>query len=116
MPTVNIVVASNGQKWTVSELRSRLAQVLSYLNPDQEVTFSFSAMLPDYQRATSKPAVLGAPYDLSKPHGEIAENIRSGRSLYPGRLWGWDSGEQRAEGDKALIHEIKTDAAHPESK
>lgn len=49
MSKLNINIESGGQEYTVSEMRRRLAQVLSKLNGDQKVTFSFRAELPNYE-------------------------------------------------------------------
>jgi hypothetical protein len=48
MSRITISVSNHDQPHTVSEMRKRLAQILSRLNGSQEVTFSFSAVLPDY--------------------------------------------------------------------
>lgn len=52
MSKLVIVVENHQQKYTVSEMRRRLAQVLSKLNGDQEVSFTFSATLENYQPAS----------------------------------------------------------------
>lgn len=49
MPKLVINIENHQQKYTVSEMRRRLAQVLSKLQGDQEVTFSFRASLENYQ-------------------------------------------------------------------
>jgi hypothetical protein len=49
MAKLNINIESHEQKYTVSDMRKRLAQVLSKLDGDQPVTFSFRAELTDYQ-------------------------------------------------------------------
>lgn len=54
MSTLNINIDNHGQEYTVSEMRRRLAQVLSKLSGDQKVTFAFRAELADYQPAPSR--------------------------------------------------------------
>ena len=51
MSKLNINIEHYAPEYTVSEMRIRLAQVLSKLNGDQTVTFSFRAELPDYKPA-----------------------------------------------------------------
>ena len=43
MPTITIRIDNHDQPYTVREMRRRLAQVLSKLNGDQTVSFSFDA-------------------------------------------------------------------------
>lgn len=53
------MVNNREQKYTVSEMRRRLAQVLSKLSGDQEVSFSFRATLENYEPApTPKPTIV----------------------------------------------------------
>ena len=49
MSNLRLHVESHEQKYTVSEMRKRLAQVLSKLDGDQEVTFTFAASLEHYE-------------------------------------------------------------------
>jgi len=49
MSKLLIRVDNHDQPYTVSEMRKRLAQVLSKLNGDQEVAFTFVATLEHYQ-------------------------------------------------------------------
>ena len=53
MIKLNINIKNHEQHYTVSEMRRRLAQVLSKLNGDQSVTFSFRAELTDYSPVRS---------------------------------------------------------------
>jgi len=48
MSKLLIRVDNHDQPYTVSEMRKRLAQVLSKLNGDQEVSFTFVATLENY--------------------------------------------------------------------
>lgn len=57
MPKLVINLSSHPQPTTVSQMRKRLAQVLSKLNGDQEVSFNFIATLENYQ-PTRVPDVL----------------------------------------------------------
>lgn len=66
MSKLNINIESGGQEYTVSEMRIRLAQVLSKLNGDQKVTFSFRAELSDYRPA---PQIVSVPKVLPKGPG-----------------------------------------------
>lgn len=63
MAKLNINIENHEQNYTVSEMRRRLAQVLSKLNGDQKVTFSFRAELAEYQPA---PTALRTIWDLEK--------------------------------------------------
>jgi hypothetical protein len=67
MKRITIEVGSHGVATTVSEMRKRLAKVLSPLRGDQEVFFSFSAHLENYQIAPTKPTPMRVIY------GELAE-------------------------------------------
>lgn len=51
MPQLNILIDNGGLPLTVSEMRRKLAQVLSRMNGDQTVTFYFHANLPNYMPA-----------------------------------------------------------------
>ena len=51
MSKLTIRIDNHDQHYTVSEMRKRLAQVLSKLSGDQEVTFTFVANLEYYQPA-----------------------------------------------------------------
>lgn len=51
MAQLTINIDNQGQPYTVAEMRKHLAQVLSKLNGDQTVTFSFRANLPEYRPA-----------------------------------------------------------------
>jgi len=81
MSKLLIRVDNHDQPYTVSEMRKRLAQVLSKLNGDQEVAFTFVATLENYEptRTPTIPAILGAPYNLEQ--GDPVEG-RDG-------LWGY---------------------------
>jgi hypothetical protein len=46
---LSIHLDNHDQKYTVSEMRRRLAQVLSKLHGTAEVSFSFDAVLPSYE-------------------------------------------------------------------
>ena len=48
---LNISIDNHGQEYAVSEMRRRLAQVLSKLDGAQKVTFSFRAELAEYKPA-----------------------------------------------------------------
>jgi hypothetical protein len=64
MPRLNIRIDNYGQPTTVSQMRRRLAQILSKLSGDQEIKFTFTAVLEDYQpvRVLTKSPLLGMPY------------------------------------------------------
>jgi hypothetical protein len=49
MAHITISAGTNGEKTTVSEMRKRLARVLSKLDGDQEVSFSFAASCENYR-------------------------------------------------------------------
>jgi hypothetical protein len=92
MATITIRIVDHDQPYTVREMRRRLAQVLSKLDGEQTVSFSFSARIENYTprtvstprdmthlrepfidldgtrtgRINTMPAVLGAPYDLTR--------------------------------------------------
>ena len=51
MPRLNIRIDNYGQPVTVSQMRKQLAQVVSKMPGDQEVKFTFVAVLEDYQPA-----------------------------------------------------------------
>ncbi len=51
MARLTISIASQGEVVTVSEMRRRLARVLSKLTGQSEITFSFSANLENYKPA-----------------------------------------------------------------
>ena len=68
MSKLNINIDNHGQKYTVSEMRKRLAEVLSKLDGEQEVTFAFRADLPDY-----KPRTVRTPRDFSHVRAVIAD-------------------------------------------
>lgn len=95
MSTITIQIDNHEQPYTVSEMRRRLAQVLSKLNGDQTVSFSFNARLENYTpnrpsitkipdapdtRHCTMPATLGMPYGLS----DLAEDAAT-----KGGLWGY---------------------------
>ncbi len=61
MATITIQIDNHEQKFTVGEMRRRLAQVLSKLNGDQIVTFSFNARLENYT-----PRTVSTPRDMTK--------------------------------------------------
>jgi hypothetical protein len=54
MSQLLIHVESHEQRYTVSQMRRRLAQVLSKLRGDQEVTFTFNATFESYQPAKER--------------------------------------------------------------
>ena len=83
MSKLLIRVDNHDQPYTVSEMRKRLAQVLSKLNGDQEVVFTFIANLENYQpkRHLTMPAILGTPYGLSKD-----EMLPAGLQAFYGEL------------------------------
>lgn len=49
MSKLTLRIENHGQVYTVSEMRRRLAQVLSKLDGGQEVSFAFTATLENYQ-------------------------------------------------------------------
>jgi len=51
MARLNIRIDNYGQPMTVSQMRRRLAQVLSKMSGDQEVKFTFTAVLEHYRTA-----------------------------------------------------------------
>ena len=59
MRHLNINIGSHGTPTTVSEMRRQLARVLSQLDGSKPVTFSFSAVIENYDP-------LGAPYGITK--------------------------------------------------
>ena len=61
MPTITIRIDNHDQPYTVREMRRRLAQVLSKLNGDQTVSFSFNARLEEYT-----PRTVSTPRDMTK--------------------------------------------------
>jgi hypothetical protein len=79
MAKVTINIDNHEQPYTVSQMRKRLAQVLSKLNGDQLVSFSFSAHFGSYQAAA--PATHGDIYD------EYADGSRHS-GLYPPMMFG----------------------------
>ena len=92
MSKLNINIENHEQKYTVSEMRKRLAQVLSKLNGDQPATFSFRAELTDYtpapecQQILELPVICGAylgrqgPCGLQAGHvGDHVRRILAGR-------------------------------------
>ena len=158
MAKIVINIDNHDQKYTVSEMRRRLAQVLSKLDGGHEVSFSFTATLENYQparecihpngfrdgichhcqllekdaprgynclragctcevahfhlrhdddppRQTSMPAVLGAPYGLS----------RDGLEGYARRMGGDTISGEEAPKDQyqifAELHDITRDEA-----
>lgn len=83
MSKLTIRIENHEQKYTVSEMRRRLAQVLSKLNGDQEVSFTFVAQLEHYTpapRVCAKNPALGAPYDFNQPDLHLK---------HLGGLWGY---------------------------
>jgi hypothetical protein len=92
MAHITISAGTNGEKTTVSEMRKRLARVLSKLDGDQEVSFSFAASLDSYRpsrgipkipdspdtrhaRLASCPKILEAPYNLAKKYARCGLGI-----------------------------------------
>jgi hypothetical protein len=61
MAKLNINIESHEQGYTVSEMRKRLAQVLSKLDGDQPVTFTFAAALQNYKSKTVRMGELARP-------------------------------------------------------
>lgn len=55
MSKLTILIDNHDQTYTVSEMRKRLAQVLSKLNGDAEVSFSFHATLDGYKPVSLPP-------------------------------------------------------------
>jgi hypothetical protein len=51
MSKLTLHIDNHEQKYTVSEMRKRLTQVLSKLNGDQEVSFTLAVTLDDYTPA-----------------------------------------------------------------
>jgi hypothetical protein len=54
MPKMTLQIDNHDQPYTVSEMRKRLAQVLSKLDGGQEVSFSFSARFENYTPAPAE--------------------------------------------------------------
>jgi hypothetical protein len=54
--------------YTVSQMRKRLAQVLSKLNGDQVVSFSFAAVLEGYQPAPTTRQVMRDEEERQMPY------------------------------------------------
>jgi hypothetical protein len=69
MPSLTIEIGSHGQRWTINQMRIRLAQMLAGLNGDQEITFSFVGTMPEYRPAIMEhnPWVDGLRADDFKP-------------------------------------------------
>jgi hypothetical protein len=93
MSKLTICIENHDQKYTVSEMRRRLAQVLSKLSGDQEVSFSFVATLENYKpaaRVFAKSAILGAPYTFDVPPNATVHQIEAETNT-PIRdgLWGY---------------------------
>ena len=94
MAKVTIVLENHGEKYTVRDMRRRLAQVLCRLNGDQEVSFHFVATMENYNvdlyaevakqngcsRQIAKARVLGKDYTFGvseSPNGDpYAEFIK----------------------------------------
>jgi hypothetical protein len=74
MSTLNINIDNHGQEYTVSEMRRRLAQVLSKLHGDQKVTFAFRAELSDYQHVPVVPPTLKSPAGYPPVGGILFES------------------------------------------
>ncbi len=85
MAHITISAGTNGEKTTVSEMRKRLARVLSKLNGAQEVSFSFAASLEHYLPAhqMTKSAALGAPYGLKPSASTRADRLAARRATNP---------------------------------
>ena len=66
MSKLSIRIDNHEQPYTVSQMRQRLAQVLSKLNGDQIVAFSFNAHFEAYEAAPS-PAAHGDVYPRREP-------------------------------------------------
>ena len=67
MAKLHIQIDNHDGPYTVSELRKRLAKVLSKLDGGAEIRFMFTAALNNYtpaERVVSKPRALEAPYGL----------------------------------------------------
>ena len=67
MGRIVIRIDNYGQKYTVSQMRMKLAQALAKLDGAQECTFNFTASLDNY-----KPAPAPAVTPLTVIHGELA--------------------------------------------
>lgn len=67
MPQLTIQVDNHDQPYTVSEMRRRLAQVLSKLNGTEQVSFSFHASFETYTPAPLPGAVMG---ELAAPQND----------------------------------------------
>lgn len=68
MPNLTINLDNGGQSMTVSQMRKRLAQVLSGLRGDQEVSFGFTARLPHY--APNPPLATVVYGELARPEND----------------------------------------------
>jgi len=72
---LNMNIDNGGQPITVSEMRRRLASILSGLRGDQMVTFSFTARLPHYTPSETRRTLLPGPGLIEGIHvvyGELA--------------------------------------------
>ena len=67
MGRIVIRIDNYGQKYTVSQMRMKLAQALAKLDGGQECTFNFTAALDNYS-----PAPVRAATPLSIIYGELA--------------------------------------------
>jgi hypothetical protein len=77
MSKLTIRIDNHDQHYTVSEMRKRLAQVLSKLQGDQDVTFTFVANLENYKPASK--------WDRTKTYGgNLHENLI--QSIHLGEL------------------------------
>jgi hypothetical protein len=81
MASLTIRIENHKQKFTVSEMRIRLAQVLSKLNGDQEVSFTFVAQLDDY-----KPARRSAFYPQHASTHSVTAELREGENVVHGEF------------------------------
>jgi len=75
MPRLTINIDNGGQPITVSQMRRRLASILSSLRGDQMVTFSFTARLPHYTPSETRRTLLPGPgliEGINICYGELA--------------------------------------------
>jgi hypothetical protein len=103
MPSLTLNVGSNGQLWTVDQMRRRLTEVLAGLNGDQDISFTFIGVIDNYERRTTMPSILGAPY------GEI------GSSPIRGGLWGYADQLEDEISKARADHAMLVDAISKES-
>lgn len=130
MPTLTIHSGSENVTTTVSDMRRRLARMLSTLKGEQEVTFSFSATILDYQpekdpyqvfanemtpadiavaRQIAKSRVLGMGYSLGTPEkGATDAQPQEPEAVKTGL---WDYAQSMADEPRVIMGEL----ARPEN-